>query len=171
MADHRVGGEVDAWCTRCKMILAHTVVAIEGTRIARVLCNTCKSDHVYRAGPPGEGRPPRERDAISVRPSTVVLTYDEKVSGKDPASARLYNVKDAYKVDEIVRHPAFGIGIVLAVKDPHKIEVMFRTDVKVLVQNKIAGHKPVLPPRPAAEPAPDEAEEETADSVDPPSVE
>ena len=30
MATHRVGGEVDASCTRCKMELAHTILAMVG---------------------------------------------------------------------------------------------------------------------------------------------
>ena len=48
MATYRVGGEVDATCTRCRMELAHTILAMVGQKIARVRCNTCGSDHVYR---------------------------------------------------------------------------------------------------------------------------
>ena len=39
MATHRVGGEVDATCTRCKMELAHTILAMVGPKIIRVRCN------------------------------------------------------------------------------------------------------------------------------------
>ena len=54
MATHRVGGEVDAFCTRCKMSLAHTILAMVGTRIARVRCNTCGGDHAFRREPGSE---------------------------------------------------------------------------------------------------------------------
>ena len=52
MATHKVGGEVDAFCTRCKMDLAHTILAMVGTKPVRVRCNTCGGDHAFR-GPPG----------------------------------------------------------------------------------------------------------------------
>src|SRR2546422_898504 len=44
----RVGGDIDAWCTRCKMNLGHTILALVGTRPARVRCNTCHGEHNYR---------------------------------------------------------------------------------------------------------------------------
>ncbi len=160
MITPRVGGEVDAWCTRCKMILAHTIVAMEGPRIARVQCNTCKGDHAYKAGPPGEGRPARAPGAATTRPTAVVTSYEEKIRGKELSGARPYNVKDDYKVDDLLRHPTFGLGIVLAVKGPQKIEVMFPTDVKILLQNQKAAPAAALPRPPASEPpAADEADE------------
>jgi hypothetical protein len=131
------------------MILAHTIVAMEGSRIARVQCNTCKGDHVYRAGPPGEGRPAsRSSSTATARPTTIVTTYDEKIRGRELSAAKPYNVKDAYKADELLRHPTFGLGIVLAVRGLQKVEVMFPTDVKILLQNKGSGPAPSAPPRP-----------------------
>jgi hypothetical protein len=161
MVTPRVGGEVDAFCTRCKMILAHTIVAMEGSRIARVLCNTCKGDHVYRAGPPGESRPTsRSSSEGKPRPTVIVTTYDEKIRGREISAARPYNVKDDYKVDDLLRHPSFGLGIVLAIRGLQKIEVMFPTDVKVLLQNKGVGPPRASPlPRPVPEaPASEEPE-------------
>mgnify|MGYP001305101906 FL=1 len=43
------GKDIDAWCTKCKMLLEHRVVAAVGGRPVRVLCLTCKSEHNYRA--------------------------------------------------------------------------------------------------------------------------
>ena len=148
MLTPRVGGETDAYCTRCKMILAHTIVAMEGSRIARVQCNTCKGDHVYRAGP-AEGRSAsRASSSASTRPTTIVTTYDDKISGRELSAAKPYNVTDSYKMDDLVRHPSFGLGIVLAVRGLQKVEVMFPTDVKVLLQNKGSGPPPAAPFRP-----------------------
>jgi hypothetical protein len=36
----------------------------------------------------------------------------------------------------VIEHPTFGVGFVSAVRDAGKIEVTFRTDVKVLVHGK-----------------------------------
>jgi len=62
----RVGGEVDALCGRCELVLAHTVHAVVSGRPVKVECNTCHSVHRYRdplggarprAGPSGVRRP------------------------------------------------------------------------------------------------------------------
>jgi hypothetical protein len=41
VSDRRVGGEVDAFCSSCKLVLGHTILAMVGERIAKVRCNTC----------------------------------------------------------------------------------------------------------------------------------
>ena len=38
------------------MTLAHTILAMVGTKIARVKCNTCGGDHVYRGTNTGDAR-------------------------------------------------------------------------------------------------------------------
>ena len=43
----KTGGEVDCFCTRCKMVLAHTILAMVGDRPARVKCNTCHTCLIY----------------------------------------------------------------------------------------------------------------------------
>ena len=42
------GQEVDDQCTKCKLFLAHTIVAMDGTNIIKVECKTCHSVHKYR---------------------------------------------------------------------------------------------------------------------------
>ena len=41
------GKEIDAYCTRCRLDLAHTIIAVVGNQIGRVICNTCNSQHKY----------------------------------------------------------------------------------------------------------------------------
>ena len=48
----KLGGNVDAWCGKCKMVLAHTIEAMVGEKPTRVGCNTCKSHHAYKAQAP-----------------------------------------------------------------------------------------------------------------------
>lgn len=55
-----VGRDIDGWCTRCKMDLAHTIVAMVGIKVVQARCNTCSSVHKYhvpKSGPipPGQG--------------------------------------------------------------------------------------------------------------------
>ena len=60
-ATHKVGGEIDAFCTRCRMTLAHTIMAMMGAKVARVQCNTCRGEHAYRSEPGTSRKPAASR--------------------------------------------------------------------------------------------------------------
>jgi hypothetical protein len=133
----RVGGEVDALCGRCELVLAHTVHAVVAGRPVKVECNTCHSVHRFRA-PPGAARP-RAGPAGARRPARerpVVVPFESLLAARDVAGARRYSPKDVYVVDQVVDHPAFGRGFVSAVRDGGKLEITFRSDVKVLVHGR-----------------------------------
>ena len=55
----KVGGDVDSWCTKCRMMLTHRIVAMVGPKPARVECETCHSQHNWRERAPGDA-PVRE---------------------------------------------------------------------------------------------------------------
>jgi hypothetical protein len=134
----RVGGEVDSWCTRCEMNLAHTVHAVVDAKPVKVECNTCHAVHRYR--PPPGARPVK---TVGNRPAVArsvverkTVSFEELLRERDLASATRYSPKSTYKVDQVIEHPTFGMGFVSAIRDAQKIEVTFKTDVKVLVQGK-----------------------------------
>jgi hypothetical protein len=141
---HRVGGEVDAPCSRCKLDLAHTILAMVGSRIVRVRCNTCGGDHAYRK-PQGRATPAAARTRTPAAERTV-LGFEEQLAKVDVAAARDYRPADTYAVDQVVRHPTFGLGIVRSVR-PDKMEVAFKAAVRTLVQARDASA-----PRPAFSP-------------------
>jgi hypothetical protein len=130
---HRVGGDIDAFCTRCKMELGHTILAMVGTKPVRVRCNTCQGEHAYR-GPPerkkGTWVPAAERSA-----KPAVTSWEALLREKDISRARPYSAKDRYSTDEVLQHPVFGIGLVQEVRGD-KISVAFKADVKTLVHGK-----------------------------------
>ena len=141
MATHKVGGEVDALCTRCKMTLAHTILAMVGTKIARVRCNTCGGDHAYRAAPGAPARPPASRSAArsaavkAEKAEKIVISFEEQLAGKDVANAPKYSPKDTYKVDQVIQHPTFGLGLVTVVRGD-KVDVAFKGETKTLVHGR-----------------------------------
>src|SRR5436190_4368870 len=53
MENKKLGGNIDSWCGKCKLVLAHTIEAMVGDKPARVHCNTCGSQHSYKPNPPG----------------------------------------------------------------------------------------------------------------------
>jgi hypothetical protein len=138
-----VGKDVDSWCTRCKLMLAHTVEAMVGTKVTRVHCNTCGSQHAFRPTPPGKaaggaktagaktaGAKAREAKASPEK------QYEALLRGKDPAKARAYAPSERFAATELIRHPTFGLGFVLTVKESNKIEVAFADGPKVLAHGR-----------------------------------
>lgn len=60
----RPGDDVDAYCTRCKIDLTHTVLAMADEETPeRVRCNTCGSEHRYIPERSGGGAPRASRPA------------------------------------------------------------------------------------------------------------
>ena len=52
----RVGDYIDAYCSRCKRVMDHTIVAMEvaggaagvAANVSRVRCRTCDYEHTFR---------------------------------------------------------------------------------------------------------------------------
>jgi hypothetical protein len=136
----KVGGEVDGFCTRCEMTLAHTIIAMVQGRPVKVECNTCHGVHRFRGDLPGgsgsASRPARAAVPRPARERPATQSFEEALRGKNLAMARRYSPKSSYQVDQVIEHPTFGLGWVSAVRDATKVEVTFRSDVKVLVQGK-----------------------------------
>lgn len=156
MATHRVGGEVDATCTRCRMELAHTILAMVGSKIARVRCNTCGSDHLYRGTQTARGAVARPRAAPAEK---TVVGWETQLAALDVAAAEDYRPDHRYSVDQVLRHPTFGLGIVRAVRQ-EKMDVAFKTAERTLVQGRSSGTaRPTFTPPHRPEDAPDGGEE------------
>ena len=132
-----IGKDVDSWCTRCKMMLAHTVEAVVNGRVTRVHCNTCGGQHVYRAKPPGvtgaRARSRADGDRAAAKP---VRDYATLLRGRDAAAARAYALNERFKDGELIRHATFGLGVVTGLKDGNKIEVMFPDGGKILIHRR-----------------------------------
>jgi len=104
-------------------------VAMVGPKPARVLCNTCKSQHSYKANAPGTStktRAPRS-------PRSAANRYQTLVGAKDGSAVKSYSIVSIYAEGDVFEHPMFGRGAVTAVKDGAKIEVLFETGTKTLV--------------------------------------
>jgi len=128
----RVGGEVDGFCGRCKMVLAHTVLALVGSSIARVRCNTCQADHAYRKSPAAAA--PARRPVASPGPR-VVLDFEAQVRARGAETALSYSPAGTFAVDDLISHPVFGLGIVRAVRRD-KVDVAFKAAERTLVHGR-----------------------------------
>ncbi len=125
----RVGGDVDAFCTRCGLLLGHTVIAMMGVRPVKVECNTCHAVHAFRgAAAQGAPRPARDRPRAQ--------GFDELLGARNVAGARRYSPLETYGEGQVLDHPQFGRGFVSALRDGSKLEVTFRAGAKTLVHGR-----------------------------------
>jgi hypothetical protein len=143
MMNHPVVGKcVDSWCSRCKLMLAHTIEAIVNGKITRTHCNTCHAQHAYRPNQPGTSSarprgdsPPRAKSAKAGASAADYQTLLQKV---DASTARRYSTSERFREKEIIDHPTFGIGLVVAVRDTNKIDVGFTDGMRTLTHGASA---------------------------------
>jgi hypothetical protein len=134
---YSVGEDVDAWCTKCKLELDHTIVAIVDNLPKRVECNTCKGKHNFRAKPARASRTKTKSPGRKVR--SLEAKYNEHLSrltDDDLSNAKKYSINGTFKKDEIIDHSRFGIGIVLSIVKTNKVETLFKDGPKLLIQNQ-----------------------------------
>ena len=132
-----VAKETLSYCTSCKMDLNHVVVAMKGDRIAKVQCLTCKKEHVYRA-PKGVTEPPakktsKKKEAAEPAENPIEVEWQKLMTAHKDTPVKAYNMKGHFGLGDRLNHPNFGEGIVGKLIYPNKLEVIFRTDVKVLI--------------------------------------
>lgn len=139
-AGYKPGDEVDSKCTKCKMVLAHTIIAMVGEAIARVKCNTCQGEHAYRPPPTASEATAKRRRAErktaatdKVAAITTAADYDGLIEGRDLSAATTYNMKMSLAAEDVIKHPKFGVGLVVDVKDGNKAHVAFPEGGRILV--------------------------------------
>ena len=145
----KVGGDVDSWCTKCRMMLTHRIVAMVGPKPARVECETCHSQHNFREFAPGDA--PTKATSTSAgsgprapRVSHVTrleqerrdreVSWEKAVTGKMVTDFIKYNIKQQFQVGDLVKHPKFGDGVVTQIIDKNKVEILFKDEPRKLAQ-------------------------------------
>lgn len=133
-----VGKEIIAFCSKCKLDLAHMIVAMkDNLNIHKVMCKTCKSTHSYKnkdvLNVVGKKSIPRKTRTTTFK--SLSEEWSERVSSSK-ISPKKYSIKECFKTNDLVDHPKFGIGFVEKCIDQNKIEVIFQSEMKILIHNK-----------------------------------
>jgi hypothetical protein len=66
----------------------------------------------------------------------IQRVYEELKEGSDMAAAKEYSLDVELTENDVVEHPKFGLGFVLELMSPTKVEVLFEDGVKKLVCNQ-----------------------------------
>jgi hypothetical protein len=139
-----VGDQLEARCTKCREVTNHTLIALVDERPVRVKCNTCSGEHIYQA----------PRDARKIKGATAAPPAPKKKAGTgrakpDPRNAERqewenlrpkmntdraidYAMDGQFKLNALVNHPIFGIGLVQQVTGAKKMGVLFQDGRKLL---------------------------------------
>ena len=151
----KTGGEIDAYCTKCKLDLTHRIIAMVGDAVKKVECKTCNSHHLYR-------RPKTERDAAHARlvkraedrkaasPTAgtkveraaraeraerdQVSAWEHAIAGKPSSAFTAYRISLHFGPGDLVKHPKFGDGVVAKVIDQSKVEILFKDGPRTMAQ-------------------------------------
>ena len=139
----RTGGEIDSYCTKCRMDLNHRIVAMVGDAVKRVECLTCGGQHNYR-------KPASERDqpkattprAASAKASggapatqrSAKAMWEKAIAGQPPNAFKAYTVGSTFSPGDLVRHKLFGDGVIARVIDAKKVEILFEEGPKTMAQ-------------------------------------
>lgn len=124
-----VGKDLDGWCNRCKLMLAHVVIALKNEKPYRVECKTCNNKHVHKPNPPGTKKPRAKKPP---KPTE----YELIMAKRDADTAVAYSAKNAYDRDQLISHPTLGVGLVTDHKGPGKVQVLFAGGEKLLLCNR-----------------------------------
>lgn len=148
------GGEIDAYCTKCKMDLNHRIVAMVGETVKTVECLTCRGTHMYRkpkaaaeaakaaAGEKRASKAPGARSAAARETAAVRAerelrdSWERSIAGQPASAFRPYRVFEVFNAGDLVRHTKFGDGVIARVIDRMKIEVLFQEGSKTLAHNQ-----------------------------------
>jgi len=157
----KTGGEIDSYCTKCKLDLTHRIIAMVGDEVKKVECKTCGSHHLYRrpksekliaAAPKvkvvaskreaGEERE-RERRPASAKAAAAAQRerdqtsqWEHAIAGQPMGAFKPYRITLVLGPGELVRHPKFGDGVVARVIDRGKVEILFQDGPKTMAHGQ-----------------------------------
>ncbi len=110
---YKVGQRVDNWCTVCGEERGHVVasVSVKG-RVTRVSCPICGTRGTFK---------------------NVARSSATTGAGLD---AQPYDWTHSYRVKQLINHPTYGVGEVVALIEPQKMDVLFADRIRRLVHSR-----------------------------------
>jgi hypothetical protein len=155
----KTGGEIDSYCTKCRLDLTHRIIAMVGDAVKKVECKTCGSHHLYR-------RPKDEPAPAGVRPTKTraasagggssgpraragerltsaqrlereqAQAWEHAIAGQPASAFKPYRINLSFGPGELIRHPKFGDGVVARVIDRGKLEILFKDGPRTMAQGQ-----------------------------------
>lgn len=115
----------------------------DSSRIAKVKCNTCHNEHKFKdpalatkkSGTTVKKAPSKKATAALVAQGNMENIW-EKAMKNAHGVYRPYSIKGNYVAGDVIEHAKFGPGVVESKLEGDKLNVIFRTESKILINNK-----------------------------------
>jgi hypothetical protein len=130
-----VGSDIEAYCTKCKIVLAHTIVAMQGQKARRVKCNTCDGTHNYRPSKPEPKTAAKKSGKAKSTTRRVRQSWDEIMQQATSKPKKPYLMSGSFGEGDWIEHRTFGLGCVQSFTPPNRIVVRFADSTRTLVCN------------------------------------
>ncbi len=124
-----VGEKIQARCTKCRKNSDHLIVSLADQAPEQVQCSLCSRKHNYR--PPTKPRKPGVNRAQNLK-AAEREEWNSLQPDLDEKKASSYSMTQSYKVNSLISHPVFGLGLVMQVGGAKKMEVLFADGRKLL---------------------------------------
>jgi hypothetical protein len=125
------GSDIDSYCTKCKLVLEHIVVAMTGGAVLKVKCKTCGSTHRFKGMPAERTKSPRMK-GTAIKPVLTTQVQWEAAVGTANGNEQSYDMTGSYRVGDLIVHSIFGKGVVQKTFFK-KCTVLFRDKERLLV--------------------------------------
>ena len=131
-----VSEDIVAYCTSCKLDLAHVIVALDGKKVKKVLCKTCNKEHVYKAPKKGKAPPKKKKTTAKAKKITISPLEEWETAMKQAKDAPIsvYAQDGSFKEGEKLDHSSFGKGLITKLIHPNKMEVIFEDGTKFMIR-------------------------------------
>ena len=133
---NEAGADVDSYCGRCKLMLAHVIHVMDGAKPGKVECKTCGALHKYRPKVPGTRKAAASKKTASKTPQTTESEYELCMAELDTSKAKKYKFADTYAEGDLIQHTKFDVGLVTGLVGIGKMNVMFREGTKLMVHSR-----------------------------------
>lgn len=142
------GENIDAYCLKCKLILAHVIMFKVNGIVSKVKCKTCSAEHKYRpekqaAKKTAVLKPLTFKETIAKRVAAAKIKVNNAPMQWDLRNRKLdsstpikdYSIHDQYRTREVINHSVFGLGFVERIASDKTMDVLFSDSVKLMAMN------------------------------------
>ena len=142
-----IGSDIDAYCSKCKLLLNHIVLFLENNMISKVKCKTFGSEHKYKdpKSPSKKSTPSPNRQRVKTgkldpiyykRVVTAPAQWGDKKNGMNPKQLiKNYRTQDTYQLKDVIQHHTFGLGFVEEIISTTRMDVLFCDAIKRMAMN------------------------------------
>ncbi len=123
------GDPIEARCTKCRKNNDHIIITMGEETPEKVQCNICSRQHKFR--PPTVPKKPAARAATSLKEAER-KEWERLRPNMNDAKATVYSMTGSYKLNALINHPVFGLGLVQRVLGSKKVEVLFEGGKKTM---------------------------------------